>query len=85
MSDEYIRQDKKLNEAYKALMAKITPERKKALQDIQRLWVKYTETNCSFYLGPDSGTLHRQAAYECNIDARAYRSEELEYLAQQYQ
>jgi uncharacterized protein YecT (DUF1311 family) len=44
------RQDKRLNDAYKKLMNELKPERKKQLQEAQRLWVKYTELNCNFYL-----------------------------------
>lgn len=80
MSDEYDRQDKRLNQAYQKLLAQLTPERKKALQEVQRLWVKYTEANCNFYHDPNGGTSARQSAYQCRIDARASRATELESL-----
>lgn len=78
MSDEYSRQDKRLNQAYKKLLAQLTPERKKELQEVQRLWVKYTEANCGFYYDPNGGTSARQFANQCSIDARASRAAELE-------
>jgi len=37
------RQDKRLNDVYKTLMNKLKPERKRELQEAQRLWIKYTE------------------------------------------
>jgi len=45
-------------------MNELKPERKKDLQEVQRLWIKYTEANCNFYLDPDGGTAARLAASE---------------------
>jgi uncharacterized protein YecT (DUF1311 family) len=45
MGTEDDRQDKRLNEAYKKLMDALKPERRKELQEAQRLWIKYTEAN----------------------------------------
>src|SRR5262245_7289456 len=35
------RQDKRLNDAYKKLMNELKPERKRQLQEAQRIWLKY--------------------------------------------
>jgi len=72
------RQDKRLNDAYKKLMNELKSERKKELQEAQRLWIKYTEANCNFYLDPDGGTAARLAASECPVLAKAARAKELE-------
>jgi uncharacterized protein YecT (DUF1311 family) len=72
------RQDKRLNDVYKKLMSKLNPERKKQLLEAQRLWLKFTEANCSFYLDPDGGTAARLSASECPMVARARRATELE-------
>ena len=53
------RQDKRLNDAYKKLMNELKRERKRQLQEAQRLWIKYIEVNCNFYLDPDGGTEQR--------------------------
>lgn len=42
ISDEYRRQDKRLNAAYRTLMSSLNGERKKQLLEAQRLWGKYT-------------------------------------------
>ena len=42
MGAEAERQDKRLNDV---LMNELKPERKKELQEAQRLWIKYTEAN----------------------------------------
>jgi uncharacterized protein YecT (DUF1311 family) len=72
------RQDKKLNEVYKKLMSKLPPDRKKQLQEVQRLWIKYTDANCGFLDDPDGGTAARLAASSCLLQARTDKVEELE-------
>ena len=81
ISDEYDRQDKRLNAAYRKLMNSLTGERKKQLLEAQRLWGKYTEANCAFYYPPDAGSLDRIMAAQCQVNARVERAAELERLA----
>lgn len=75
---ETSRQDKKLNDAYKKLMAELTPERQQELREAQRLWIKYMEANCFFYYDPDGGTLARLSSSGCYARAKAERAKELE-------
>ena len=82
MGAEAERQDKRLNDVYKKLMNELKPARKKELQEVQRLWIKYTEANCNFYLDPDGGTAARLAASECPVLAKAARAKELENFIQ---
>jgi uncharacterized protein YecT (DUF1311 family) len=81
ISDEYTRQDKRLNAAYRKLMSSLKGERKKQLLEAQRLWSKYTEANCGFYYDPDGGTSARMLSAECEVTARIERASELEDLA----
>jgi uncharacterized protein YecT (DUF1311 family) len=81
MGAEEKRQDKRLNDAYKKLMNELSAERKKALQDAQRLWLKSMQANCDFYLDPDGGTAAKLAAAECPVQAKAARAKELENFA----
>ena len=81
MGAEEKRQDKRLNDAYKKLMNELSAERKKELQDAQRLWLKSMQANCDFYLDPDGGTAARLAATECPVQAKAARAKELENFA----
>ena len=82
MGAEAERQDKRLNDVYRKLMNELKPERKKELQEAQRLWIKYTQENCNFYLDPDGGTAARLAASECAVLAKAARAKELENFIQ---
>jgi uncharacterized protein YecT (DUF1311 family) len=82
MGAEAERHDKRLNDAYKKLMNELKPDRRKELQEAQRLWIKYTEANCNFYLDPEGGTAAKLAASECQVRAKAARAKELENLLQ---
>lgn len=81
ISAQYVVEDKRLNVAYQVLMSQLRGERKKELQQIQRLWLKYSEANCLFYHDPDGGTAAALSANECSLDARSARATELENLA----
>src|SRR5262249_59651261 len=43
------RQDARLNENYKRLMSKLTEERKNALLEAQRAWIRFRDVNCAFW------------------------------------
>ena len=75
---EHQRQDARLNNAYKAVMAELAPPRKKQLQNAQRAWLNYRDANCTFYDDPDGGTLARVNANVCMMTATAERARELE-------
>lgn len=72
------RQDVRLNKAYKDVMASLTPARKKQLQEVQRVWIKYRDVNCNFYADPDGETLAALSSHDCFMSATASRAQELE-------
>ena len=80
ISAEAQRQDDQLNQAYQALRADLSPERKKQLLEAQRAWIKFRDTNCDFYYDPDGGTLARVMANDCVMQMTAKRARELEGL-----
>jgi uncharacterized protein YecT (DUF1311 family) len=77
---ETIRQDALLNENYKRLISKLTTERKNALIEAHRNWIKFRDTNCGFYADPQGGSAARLAAHECILNATAQRAKELRLL-----
>jgi len=81
IGEEYSRQYKRLNAAYRKLMASLKGERKNQLLEAQRLWGKYTEANCGFYYDPSGGTSAPLLSAECDVTARILRATELEDLA----
>jgi uncharacterized protein YecT (DUF1311 family) len=53
IADEFERQDKRLNAAYKALIEVVSEKRKTELRDVQRKWLAFLDANCSFYDDPE--------------------------------
>lgn len=80
MGTETQQQDIKLNKAYKDVMSLLSPNRKRQLQEAQRLWIKYREANCKFYYDPDGGTMARVSANNCLMTTTADRAKELEII-----
>jgi uncharacterized protein YecT (DUF1311 family) len=77
ISAELKRQDALLNQNYRKLMASLSTARKKVLQEAQRAWIKFRDTNCDFYYDPDGGSAARVDANECLLNATADRANEL--------
>ena len=80
MSAETARQDARLTENYKKLMAKLSAKRKKTLLEAQRAWIKFRDLNCRFYYDPDGGTAALLAGNDCFLQATADRAKELRNL-----
>ena len=72
------RQDARLNENYKRLMSKLTEERKNALLEAQRAWIKFRDANCAFWDDPAGGQNAAVTAKECVLTMTADRASELE-------
>ena len=74
------RQDARLNENYKRLLSKLGTERKNALIEAQRAWIRFRDANCGFYADPEGGSAAAMAANECFLNATADRAKELQLL-----
>jgi uncharacterized protein YecT (DUF1311 family) len=79
---EYTAQDRRLNNAYRKLLARLSKSKADELRKIQRAWLAFAESKCGFlYDNEDfSGTLDRLSASACNVTERARRATELEGL-----
>ena len=80
ISAELTRQDARLNENYKRLMSKLSAKRKGGFLEAQRAWIKFRDTNCSFYYDPEGGSAAHLASNECILNATADRATELKNL-----
>jgi uncharacterized protein YecT (DUF1311 family) len=80
ISAETARQDARLNENYKRLVAKLSAKRKNTLQVAQRAWVKFRDANCSFYSDSEGGTAALLDGRDCFLQATANRAKELRNL-----
>ncbi|MDD5227235.1 MAG: lysozyme inhibitor LprI family protein [Methylococcales bacterium] len=77
-------QDERLNKAYKELLPLLSAERKKELQETQRLWIKYRDANSHFYADPDGGTMATITSNDTFLTTTASRAKELEELKKLY-
>jgi len=80
LGTEIKHQEIRLNNAYKEVIASLSPERQEQLKSAQRAWLAYRQENCSFYADPDGGTMARVSANECFMSTTASRAKELETL-----
>lgn len=81
IATETKQQDVRLNKAYKGLMATLESPRKKQLQEAQRAWIKFRDTNCDFYFDPEGGSAATLNGADCFMTMTAARAQELENLA----
>lgn len=80
ISNEYERQDQRLNDNYQQLRSQLSSERRAQLLTAQRAWITYKEANCSFYADPEGGTMARINANSCLLSETTQRADELENL-----
>ena len=78
--EELERQDRRLNETYKALFDSLPEKRQAQLRDAQRKWIAFRDANCEFYYDPQGGSAARLASNECVLTFTAERAHELETL-----
>lgn len=80
MAAEIKQQDVRLNKAYKAAMTAIEDDKTGQLQNVQRMWIKYRDTNCGFVGSLTGGTIDRINAGACVLEMTRTRAQELENL-----
>jgi uncharacterized protein YecT (DUF1311 family) len=72
--------DDSLNKSYRALLAKLTPQRRQQLVKAQRAWVAFRDANCDFYFDPNGGSAARLSASSCILTTTAERAKEVKNL-----
>ena len=73
-------QNARLDRAYQSLLSTLNVNRKKELQAVQRLWVKYRDAHCQFYGDLKKGDVVRIAHFNCVLEQTSLRAKELEDL-----
>ncbi len=64
--NDFTKADKSLNEIYKKLMAKISPEGQARLQDVEKVWIQFRDEECAFEtLGTVEGSIHPMVLLYC--------------------
>ncbi|HKT30615.1 lysozyme inhibitor LprI family protein [Dyella sp.] len=75
--DEYDYQDKRLNTAYKALMAVLSKDKRAKLQADERIWIAYRDSHC--VADPGLGQSGAVISQECKLTETAKQAAALEY------
>lgn len=74
--EEFIFQDKRLNDAYKLLMSRLDASKKAELRSQERKWLADKKERCK--LPEDAGTIDQMVSADCGVRATARRATELE-------
>lgn len=71
--------DKKLNEIYQSLMAKISTSGQAHLRDAEKAWIDYRDRECAFEtLGTVDGSVHPLVLLNCKSRLTSQRITDLE-------
>ena len=79
---ELVKQNARLNKAYKSAMAVLPAEKKRNLQEAQALWVKFREADCGMYYSLTGGTMDLLEGVGCELSMTLERTDSLEWFAQ---
>lgn len=72
--------DAKLNAAYQQLMAELPEDRREALKEAQRAWIKFRDAYADFLYDPNGGTIVRITTAHWLMQSTAMQARELEFL-----
>jgi len=75
------RQDKRLNKNYKLSIESLSNEKAIELKIVQRLWIKYRNNKCNFYIGLTGGTKDKLTQADCFLEMTTKRADELDDIS----
>lgn len=81
-SAEIKTQDFRLNSNYKKAMSVLANQQKKKLQDTQRLWIKFRDSDCGMYYSLTGGTMDLLNGADCELSTIKKRADDLAWLAE---
>lgn len=75
---EHARQDRRLNQAYRATLAALPAARRRALTAAQRAWLGFRDAECAYVGDPEGGQAADIARNECVLRMTAERADALD-------
>ena len=75
---EVLRQDARLNRAYRSAMARLAPPQQARLRTARRAWIGFRDADCATRSDPAWGTLSQVDAAFCRLELTAERADHLE-------
>jgi len=79
---ELVKQNARLERAYKTAMTVLPAEKKKNLQEAQSLWVKFRAADCGMYYSLTGGTMDLLEGAGCELSMTLERADSLEWFAE---
>ncbi len=78
LSQEYKKEDARLNQSYQGLMKALGAKDQVRLKTAERAWVDYKAKNCDYYAGRyEGGSQAAVSALVCQVDMTYARAQEL--------
>ncbi|WP_439870827.1 lysozyme inhibitor LprI family protein [Pseudomonas syringae] len=75
-------QDFRLNNNYKKAMNALASPQKQKLQDAQRLWIKFRDSDCGMYYSLTGGTIDLLNGADCELSITKKRADDLAWIAE---
>jgi uncharacterized protein YecT (DUF1311 family) len=75
-------QDFRLNNNYKKATNVLASPQKQKLQDAQRLWIKFRDSDCGMYYSLTGGTIDLLNGADCELSATKKRADDLAWIAE---
>lgn len=83
-SRDYDREDKRLNDSYRDLVAKLEPAKREKLREVQRVWLSYRDLNCDFQsVDYQGGTIHSLVQSTCLAEMTKQRTKDLKAMLEE--
>jgi uncharacterized protein YecT (DUF1311 family) len=81
---DYEREDKRLNQAYRDLVAKLEQGKREKLRDVQRAWLSYRDLNCDFQSDDyQGGSIYSLIQSSCLAEMTKQRTKDLKALLEE--
>jgi uncharacterized protein YecT (DUF1311 family) len=81
---DYEREDRRLNQTYRDLIAKLEQGKREKLREVQRAWLSYRDLNCDFQSDDyQGGTIYSLIQSSCLADMTKQRTKDLKALLEE--
>lgn len=78
---DYEREDQRLNQTYRDLLAKLEVAKREKLREVQRAWLSFRDMNCDFQSADyQGGTIYSLIQSSCLADMTKQRTKDLKAL-----
>lgn len=81
---DFEREDKRLNQTYRDLLAKLEPAKREKLREVQRTWLSYRDLNCDFQSADyEGGSIYSLVQSSCLGEMTKQRTKDLKLMVEE--